>query len=360
VTEIVDTIDQLTPEWFTEALREDGVLPGGASVANAGNEIYGTGQFGFVVRSELGYEGDAGDAPESVIVKIPSDDETARGFAKMIGAYEVEVRFYSEILPRVDVDAPRAYWGDVEQETNRFTLVLEDLTADRQVGDAIAGGTPEQAAAAMDQLVKLQAPVWDDPGLRELEWLSSPARTAALFGLVEPAMPAFKERFGPRVRDEDMALAEGLAPKAALYPERAWQGPLVPIHGDYRLDNLMFAEGADGLNAKVIDFQSVRLGPPLIDHGIYLSSCLSLEDRREHQDALLRRYHEGLVDAGVNDFSFDDCMESYRQGSLYLFLLSVGAGMNLKQTERGDELFGVLFSMGAELVRELDAASFLD
>jgi hypothetical protein len=357
---IADTIEDLTAEWFTEALREGGVLPDGGSVVKADNEIYGTGQFGFVVRSELAYEGDPGDAPASLIVKIPSDDERARGFAKLIGAYEVEVRFYSELLPRTDVGAPRAFWGEVEPETSRFTLVLEDLTPDWQVGDAIAGGTPEQAATAIDQLVKLHAPLWNDPGLRELDWLSSPTRTQALFGLVEPAMPAFKERFGERVSPEHMALAERLAPKAAGYAERAWHEPLVAIHGDYRLDNLMFANGDDGLTAKVIDWQSVRLGPPLIDHGIYLSSCLSIEHRREHQEALLRRYHEGLVDAGVEDFSFDDCMESYRQGSLYVFLLSVGAGMHLKQTERGDELFAGLFSMGGELVEDLNAAEFLD
>ena len=293
-------------------------------------------------------------------MKIPSDDESARGFAKLIGAYEVEVRFYNDVLPLTDVGAPKAFWGRVEPETSRFTLVLEDLTPDWQVGDAIAGGTPEQAAAAIDQLVRLHAPVWNDPALREHEWLSAPERTQALFGLCGPAMPAFKERFGERVSPEHMALAERLAPKAALYPERAWSGPLVVMHGDYRLDNLMFADGDDGLEAKVIDWQSARIGPPLIDHGIYLSSCLSIEDRREHQEALLRRYHEGLTDAGVEDFSFEDCMESYRQGSLYVFLLSVGAVMHLKQTDRGDELFAGLFTMGAELVQELDAASFLD
>ena len=222
--QIADSIDQLTAEWFTEALREGGVLDGDASVASAENAIYGTGQFGFVVRSELAYEGDAGDAPASVIVKIPSDDESARGFAKLIGAYEVEVRFYSDLLPRTDVGAPKAFWGDVEPETSRFTLVIEDLTPDWTVGDAIAGGTPEQAAAAMDQLVKLQAPIWDDPALREPEWLASPARTQALFGLVEPAMPGFKERFGARVPPEHLALAERLAPKAALYPGEGLAG----------------------------------------------------------------------------------------------------------------------------------------
>lgn len=359
MTAIVDTLDELTPEWFTAALREGGVLGEDVSLASADSDVYGTGQFGFVIRSEFTYEGDAGDAPESAIVKIPSDDETAREFARMIGAYEVEVRFYRDVVPWVDVGTPRAYWGEVEPDTNRFTLVLEDLTPDWKVGDAIAGGTHEQAAAAIDQLVKLHAPVWDDPRLRAFEWLSSPARTEALFGLVEPAMPAFKERFGGLVPSEHLELAERLAPKAALYPDRAWRGPLVAIHGDYRLDNLMFAGGTDGLQAKVIDWQAARLGPPLIDHAIYLSSCLSIEDRRQHQDTLLRRYHRGLVDAGVEDFSFDDCMESYRQGSLYIFLLSVGAGMNLKQTERGDELFAGLFSMGAQLVEDLDAAAFL-
>src|SRR5262245_34963445 len=106
---IADTIEELTAAWFTDALREGGVLPEGSSVSEANNEIYGTGQFGFVVRTELSYEGDAGDAPATVIVKIPSDDETARGFAKLIGAYEVEVNFYNDVIPRVDCGSPRAF-----------------------------------------------------------------------------------------------------------------------------------------------------------------------------------------------------------------------------------------------------------
>ena len=89
----------------------------------------------------------------------------------------------------------------------------------------------------------------------------------------------------------------------------------------------------------MLDWQAVRLGPPLIDDGIYLSSCLSPEDRRAHEDDLLRGYHDGLVAAGVRDFTFEDCLESYRSSSLYTFLLTVGVSVTLEQTERDDEMF---------------------
>ena len=296
--ELADTIEDLTADWFTAALREGGTLDDGCSVVSADSRLFGTGQFGLVARATLEYD-DAGlEAPASVVVKLPSPDPGSRGLGIAIGAYEAEVRFYNEIAPRVDVEVPTVHWGDVEPGTGRITLVLEDLSGSCQVGDAVAGGTPEQAAAAVAQLVKLQAPLWNDPGLRELDWLSSPARTQALFDVVEPALPLFRERFSKRLDPRQLALVERLGPKAAEYPAKAWTEPLVVVHGDFRLDNLLFSTGHDPLDATVIDWQGVRLGPPLIDVGIYLSSCLSPEDRRAHEEALLRGYHDGLVAAG--------------------------------------------------------------
>lgn len=357
---LADTLDQLDAPWFTQAFREGGALNGSASVAAAQARLFGTGQFGLVAQVALEYDGAAAAAPASVIVKLPSADEGSRQLGIAIGAYEAEVRFYKEVLPRVDVAAPRVYWGGVEPGTGRVTLVLEDLSSTWEVGDAVTGGTLEQAAAALEQLVRLQAPLWDHPTLPELGWLSSPARTKVLFDIVAPALPAFRERLGPRLAPEQMELVERLAPKAGEYPGRAWTGPLVVMHGDYRLDNLLFAERNGSLEATVIDWQSVRLGPPLVDAGIYLSSCLAPDQRRAHQEELLRGYHEGLVAAGVRDFSFEDCMESYRRGSLYTFLLGIGVSVTLERTERGDAMFATLVGQSADLVAELDAAEFLD
>ena len=354
--QLADSLEDLTPEWFTEALRESPAV-GEVTVTGAEASLFGTGQFGLVARAELTYAGDAGDAPASVIVKLPSTDPGSRQLGVAIGAYEAEVRFYDEIAPRTDVTVPNSYWGGFEPGTGRVTLVLEDLSEHWTVGDAIAGGTLEQAEAAIDQTVRLQASLWDVAELRDLDWLSSPARTQLLFDGTPAAMPLFAERFGERLDPVHMAAAERLGPKASTFPAKAWAGtPLVVAHGDYRLDNLLFAGGA----ATVIDWQSVLLAPPGIDLGIYLASCLPTEVRRSNQDALLHRYHDGLLERGVEGFSFDDCVESLRVCCLYVFLLGIGVSVTLEQTERGDQMFAALITQSAELVDDLGAASYLD
>lgn len=360
---LIDEPDQLTPAWFTDALRAGGVLDDDGVVIGAEVRRFGTGQWGLVVRAVLEYDGTAGAAPASVIVKIPSGDASSRQLGLALGAYEAEVRFYREVLPRVEVRAPRLFWGDVEERSGRFTLVLEDLSTSWEVGNMLAGGTVAQAQAALAQLVKLQSPLWNDPGLGTMNWLSSRDRVQAFFDVVEPALPAFRERFGSRLSSEHMALVERLAPKAGAYPARAWHEPLVVVHSDYRLDNLLFRDhgggGDGGVEAAVLDWQSVRVGPPLIDAGIYLATCLSRELRQAHQDDLLAGYHEGLQRAGVTGFSLADVHESFRQASLYSFLLGIGTSISIEQTERGDEMFTALISLSADLVIDVDATEFL-
>ena len=43
------------------------------------------------------------------------------------------------------------------------------------------------------------------------------------------------------------------------------------MHGDYRLDNLLFGE--DG-TVTVLDWQTVSWGPPLVDASYFIGGCL--------------------------------------------------------------------------------------
>jgi hypothetical protein len=357
---IVDTIEELTPEWFTGALREGGTLGAGAAVSAVRSELIGTGQVGMVVRSELEYEGDAGDAPPSVVVKLPSAEPGNRQIGIAMGLYESEVRFYQEIAPRIDAAVPRMHWADVEPESGRITLVIDDLTTCAEVGDMIARSTPEQAELAFAELVKLQAPVWNDPGLRTLSWLADSARFQIMFDAVAPAIEPFKEAYGHRLEPEHVALVERLGPLASTWPAKALVDPLVVIHGDYRLDNMLFGVVAEAAPVSVLDWQACKLGPPLLDHSVFLGSCMSTEQRRAHEQDLLRGYHDGLVNAGVRDFTFEDCMDSYRISVLYPFLLTVSMSMFLAHTDRDREVWTQLLRGAAELVLDLDAAAVLE
>jgi hypothetical protein len=359
MTEIADTIDDLSAAWFTEALREGGTIGAQARVVSAETKVIGTGQVGFVALAQLAYEGAANGAPPSVIVKLPSSDAGSRQMGASMGIYESEVRFYHEIAPQLGGAVPAMYWGDVEPASGRFTLVIEDLLPRASVGDMVGGGTLAQAELAVGALAELQAPIWNAPALSELAWAGL-ERTEMLFGAVHPAIDAFVERFGDRLDAGHLELARRLGPKAAGSAQKLWHAPWVIAHGDYRLDNMMFGCTDDARPITVIDWQASRLGPPLLDVAIYLGSCMSIEQRRSEQDRLLHLYHDGLRGAGIEGFSFDDVLTSYRLSSLYPFLLVVAVSVTLVQTERGDQMWAQLFTNSAAIVQDTDAAALLD
>jgi aminoglycoside phosphotransferase (APT) family kinase protein len=181
-----------------------------------------------------------------------------------------------------------------------------------------------------------------------------------LFAAVQPAVDLFLERFADRLQPEHLDLVRRLAPHAAGYRARVWEPPYVIAHSDYRLDNMLFGRTPDAPPISVVDWQGTRLGPPLLDAAVFLASCVTPEDRREHQRDLLRSYHDRLVTAGVSGFSYDDCQESYRRCSLWPFLLGIAVSVTVVQTERGDAMWARLVSGAAELVLDTGAAELLD
>ncbi|HEX6388585.1 MAG TPA: phosphotransferase [Solirubrobacteraceae bacterium] len=348
---IADRPEELTPEWFTAVL--------GRPVAAVDAAPIGTGQVGLVLRAELTYDGDASPpAPSSLVVKIPSPDPGSRQMATAMGLYEGEVRFYSEIAPRLGPAVPAMHWAAFE-DGGRFTLVLDDLSDGSVVGDMVAGCGADEATLAIGALARFQAPVWDDPGLPSRPWLGH-AKTDLLFGAVAPSVPVFVERFADRLAPEHIALVERLAPKAAGYRECVWRPPYVIAHSDYRLDNMLFGNGDGAPPISVVDWQGARLGPPLLDAAVFLASCVSTEQRRALEHDLLRAYHADLRAARITGFSFDDCLDSYGRCSLWPFLLGVAVSVSVVQTERGDAMWTRLMSGAAQLVLDTGADRLLD
>jgi Phosphotransferase enzyme family len=356
-TRIVDSVDDIAPDWLTDALHQTGCLDEGR-VTSFSSELMSVGQLGLVARLTLSYDGAGPDVPPTAMVKLPSNDAGSRAVGVALGIYESEVRFYQEIAPTVGIRVPRLYWADIESSTGRFTLLLEDLSGAGTPGDMIAGGTPDQAARALDALVDLQAPRWSDPALREKVWLAHPSRNQNFFAAVEPALPLFLERFADRLDSKDVEFVEQVVPYANAWAAQMTVGPTVVLHGDYRMDNILFPHDP-AAPVSVFDWQATRLGPPLVDVSVYLGGCLSLDDRRCHERELLSQYHDGLMSRGLTGFSFDEVWESYRWCVFYGLLLSVPFSVQLERTERGDALFAGMVRCYAQQARDLESVELL-
>lgn len=334
---VVRTADGLSPDWLTGVLKDAGRLDSSKVVALESKAI-GTGQMSRVLRLTPTYSAENISAPTSLIAKIASEDPIARGAGHAMGFYEAEVRFYREIAPQVTAATPPCVAAAIDVTDGAFTVLLEDQP-ELRVGDMVAGGTVDDAALALAELAKLQAPLWNDAEWSKAAWLS-PARWRAFSETFPLALEPFIARFGDTLSADEIALCERVIPQSVPWLD-AWSGPTVVQHGDFRLDNMLFGDAPD--RVVVFDWQTARVGPPLVDAGFYLGGCLPIEERRAHEQTLLRDYHHHLRALGVTSYSWDDCLRDYARYALYGLLSFVGTFIHVEVTPRGEELYLAAF-----------------
>src|SRR3954471_9834121 len=343
VSEVVRGPDDLTSEWLA------GVVD--APVESFEVERIGTGQMSQNHRVRLSGDG----APASVVIKVAAEDPTSRATGVGMGAYEREIRFYRELAPRIGGPLAACLATAFDPSEGWFTIVLEDVAPARQ-GDQIEGCSVDDACGAMEALARLHAPVFGDPGLGATPWLNqeSPVNQALLAQL----LAGFFERYEGRIADEHKALCERFVASSDGWTADR-RPPLGLVHGDYRLDNMLFGRDGAPRPLTVVDWQTVGWGPPLLDASYFLGGGLSVEDRRAHEEELVRVYHDALRAQGIDGFSWEECWTDYRRQAFHNVLMAIAAAMLVERTERGDDMFMATLARGAQQALDLDSVDLL-
>ncbi len=342
----IDDAAGLTPGWMQAALRAAGFT---AEVLGVEAEPVGTGQMSVSLRVRC-HVGSGSPVPETLIAKIPSPDRDVR---RLVSAgYRAEIAFYEDLAPTVAVRAPRCHLAVANADASSFTLLLEDLAPATQ-GDQVAGAPVEAVTAAAQNLAGLHGPRWCDPALEGASWRqpSGPGARRFTADLVAGALPQFVERMGTSLADEDRATLEGavgvLEAFLAARPDR-----FAPIHGDYRLDNLLFGPGGA---VAAVDWQTLDVGLPARDLAYLLGTCLGVEDRRAGEQDVVGAYWQDLQRHGVTGYSLDECVDDYRLGLLHCPLIIVLGAAYGTRTERGDEMFAAMAARSCQAIRDLGA-----
>lgn len=345
---LAQTPQELTAEWLSTALA----LP----VRAVAQSPLGTGQMCDSLRLVLAYDGDA-DGPATLVAKLPAADPTSRSTAQAMRSYEKEVRFYQELAPSLAVRTPRVHHADIDVSTAGFVLLLEDL-APAEPGDQVAGCDVDVAQRALAELVRLHAPCWGDPALQRLDWLhGDPDASRELLCALLPALWAgFRERYAADLEPHVEQAGDVLFARLDDWFGGAGDRPRTVTHGDYRLDNLLL--GPDGAVA-VVDWQTCSDGVGPTDAAYFLGAGLAADVRREHEQALVRGYHDGLVEAGVAGYAWESCWRDYRRGTWSGLVMAVGAAMMVERTARGDAMFLTMAGRHARHALDLDAADVL-
>lgn len=341
------TPTDITPTWLGSVL--------GADVSDVDVTAIGTGQTGATYRVTATYAGGAQSAPPaSFAVKLPAQDDAVR--ERVALGYLSEVDFYSAITDQVAIPVPGCFHSDISSDGSDFVLLLADMAPAVQ-GDQIAGCTPAEAALAVEALAGLHGPSWGDRRWFDLPSIvmPKPGDIDAAKGLGDICVMAANitlEKLGDRVSDEDretLTTAMSLVtPWLLAEPQR-----FSLMHGDYRLDNLLF--DPERTKVTVVDWQTVGIGLPARDLAYFTATSLLPEVRPTVEHDLVDRYHRALLRHGVTDYDAETCWRDYRLGVFQAPLLTTLGYAFAASTERGDEMILTMLHRGCRAIRDLDA-----
>jgi len=329
---------ELAPDWLTAVLRAAGAIDTARVVSCQFSPLAEKqGFYGQVVRVTPVYDREEAGAPPALIAKFASAVPEMR--ERAVPAYVREVRFYQQVAGRTSLPVPVCYFAGIDAETGLHLLLLEDMAPARS-GARVQGCTPAQAELAIRAIAAFHAFWWENPLLREFDWLedgSNDPDADAQQALHERWWPEFLRRADNRVPEPIRAIGERLGPQRAAIRRHVFGSPpQTLIHHDYQLDNLVFGGPNGGVAFAVLDWQLASCGRGVWDAAYFLSENLTEEARRAVGTDLLRLYWQALTEHGVQGYTFEQCWLDFRYCLLQRFnaLISTIAAMPFSEEQR--------------------------
>jgi hypothetical protein len=357
------SVEQITSEWITEGLRASGAIPADATVAVASVEPMGADSAfgGQLFRLGLGGDG----VPASVIAKLPYPDAATRQVHDAFGAYRREVAFYRDVVSGehpAPVRVPRPLIAALAEDSGDFVLVLEDL-APLEAADQLSGLSLAAAEAVVDELARFHAWGWE---ASLLETVGAPfprldsdaARTGLeMFGAVfGAAWPPLCARLGADLDRDVVSLGDRFAALIPFFVSELAR-PYTIVHGELRSDNLFIAPDGQPI---LIDFQVAGQQCGIFDVAYAISGSVPTATRRGNDEGLVRRYHAGLVAAGVSGYFYERAWEQYRIATMYALVYPVLASTRWESASpRGRRLLDEMVRRTATAIVDVDALSLL-
>lgn len=334
-----DGTDRLAPERLTSLLADAGH---DVEITSVRSWPIGTGQMAASHRLELTFGADPVDVPARLVAKTPTGTPERR--AMSANSYRTEVDFYRHVAPLLAARLPRCWAAWRNDSGDDFILLLEDLTP-RVPGDQLVGCGPDQALAAVENLASVHGPLWDDPGPAAFLDRFDEAGIAATESVIGTLGEVFLERFADRLAPATRQVFERFVPAAGDLLRAQAARPVGIVHGDYRLDNLLFAP--DGSDVAVVDWQTVGLGLPIRDLAFFIATSLIIERRRATEDHLIDVYRRNLAGYGVTGYDSAACRADFALGLIQVPLVVLFGSAIATITARGRDMFAVMAERGA-------------
>jgi hypothetical protein len=308
MTTLPETADEIDAAWLTSAMaeRHPGVEVADVEVLER-HEVTNS-----HARIRVTYRGDTGaGAPATLFVKLPPRDDRRDAIIRT-GMGQREAMFYRHLAPSLSMLVPTAHVALQDDRDGTFVLLLGDLVeAGCEVSDGTWGIGPDAAAGALEDLAELHLR-FREPARRaaEVPWVPE-SRAGSDYGAVMLRYGLDHHR--DRLTDAFAEIAEIYISSAAALQALWHQGPKTVIHGDPHIGNLYLQDGRTGF----LDWGIINVSTPMRDVSYFLTMSMGIEDRRNHERALLAHYLDVWSAGGGEPIRADDAWHAHRLHAAY-------------------------------------------
>lgn len=306
---VLHTYEDLTPDWLTTVLRENGVLEHGQVTAIYTRSTSHQASLNYFL--DLEYSTDAPEtAPKMLFLKLSRPERLP------LTASEVE--YYTKIVAQTPSKmTPVCYSAEFDGEKGAYHILLEDVSR-THVGLSLSyPPIPEHALKMAGTLARLHAHWWNSVLLNTVSELPTPAVIDRYVNYCMAGLSPMLDFLGERLTVEQRQLIKNLANQWPLWMKtRVQQSPqhLTLIHGDCHNANFLLPK-AEG-QAYLVDRQpfdwSLTCWLGASDLTYMMVHWWYPAYRERIEETVLRTYHRELVNCGVTHYDWDQLWDDYR------------------------------------------------
>ena len=302
--------------WLTALLRREGYLDRGevTTVRSLPSDSTITAT---ITRLEPEYSEEAAEsAPSRLFLKIARPSQYDSRLLPWLGKNEVE--FYTVIARAMShIPVVRCYDAAYVSETGAWHLLLDDLSETHFQTEWPLPPTRRHCEQMIDWLARFHGFWWRHPRLGEdIGELPSEKADDDTVSNIERRFSGFADFLDrlsqPRRRSYEEAIT-GLP--RLLKRQREGVGVTsnyTLIHRDAHCWQFLYPHDSDRFPVYLIDWQSWGIGSGTGELVYTIAVHWYPERRRLMEMDLVKRYHQGLLESGVEGYNWDDCWTDYR------------------------------------------------
>jgi len=293
------TTDEITSEWLTEVLYQNGVLSKGKVVSHNWRRDKSTPFSNRIVFIDLIFSEDANaSALNSVVYKSQESEK--------------EYFFYTELL-KVSPNIPviDCYFSQFDTNRKCSILLFPDISGSHGQTQWPIPPIDDECEKAIVALAQLHAAWWEHSQLCDAKKkLRGENSWKKRYQDAVNLLPKFLDYLGERISSKRRAVFERIIPvvEQTLNHRRT----VTLIHGDAHCWNFMFSSGEIKDDVKILDWNLWDVGAPSDDLAYMMGLHWYPERRQRLEMRLLKMHHSTMVEKGVRDYRLEDLWEDYR------------------------------------------------